>query len=88
MQYFPDGRSLVQCVGGKRFKVLSRGQRDGYNTAKVQFLSDNEPQGQELEGRLKQLCNSCKGRGGWGSLLRPLSHCTVILLISPMNKKI
>ena len=51
VQYFPDGRSLVDCVGGKRFKVLSRGQRDGYSTARVQFLEDNHPEGQELEGK-------------------------------------
>ena len=50
VQYFPDGRSLVDCIGGKRFKVLSRGQRDGYNTARVEFLSDLQPEGQELEG--------------------------------------
>lgn len=41
VQYFPDGRSLVDTVGGRRFKVLSRGVRDGYNTAKVEFLQDN-----------------------------------------------
>ena len=51
VQYFPDGRSLVDCIGGKRFRVLSRGQRDGYQTAKVEFLADNQPEGQELEGK-------------------------------------
>ena len=50
VQYFPDGRSLVDCIGGKRFRVLSRGQRDGYSTARVEFLSDIQPEGQELEG--------------------------------------
>ena len=40
VQYFPDGRSVVDTVGGRRFKVLSRSTRDGYNTAKVEFLRD------------------------------------------------
>ena len=40
VQYFPDGRSVVDTVGGRRFKVLSRSSRDGYNTAKVEFLRD------------------------------------------------
>ncbi|XP_059144291.1 LON peptidase N-terminal domain and RING finger protein 3-like [Physella acuta] len=40
VQYFPDGRSVVDTIGGRRFKVLSRGKRDGYNTAKVEFLFD------------------------------------------------
>ena len=56
MQYFPDGRSLVDCIGGKRFRVLSRGQRDGYSTARVEFLSDVQPEGQELEGVYVCVC--------------------------------
>lgn len=44
VQYFPDGRSLVDSVGGRRFKVLSRSVRDGFNTAKVEFLQDNSVQ--------------------------------------------
>ncbi|XP_076467743.1 LON peptidase N-terminal domain and RING finger protein 3-like [Babylonia areolata] len=41
VHFFPDGRSLVDTVGGRRFKVLSRGKRDGYNTARVEFLTDH-----------------------------------------------
>ncbi|KAI8798730.1 LON peptidase N-terminal domain and RING finger protein 3 [Biomphalaria glabrata] len=48
VQYFPDGRSVVDTVGGRRFKVLSRGKRDGYNTARVEFLSDKPITGEEM----------------------------------------
>ncbi|CAG5117190.1 unnamed protein product [Candidula unifasciata] len=48
VQYFPDGRSVVDTVGGRRFKVLSRGKRDGYNTAKVEFISDKPMDANEL----------------------------------------
>ncbi|XP_064423059.1 LON peptidase N-terminal domain and RING finger protein 1 [Latimeria chalumnae] len=44
----PDGRSLVDTVGGRRFRVLSRGQRDGYNTADVEYLEDEKVEGEEL----------------------------------------
>ena len=43
VQYLPDGRSLVDTVGGRRFSVLSRGSRDGYSTARVAWLQDDEP---------------------------------------------
>ncbi|XP_067900080.1 LON peptidase N-terminal domain and RING finger protein 1 isoform X2 [Heterodontus francisci] len=36
----PDGRSLIDTVGGRRFKVLRRSRRDGYSTADVEYLED------------------------------------------------
>ena len=49
IQYFDDGRSVVDTIGGKRFRVLSRGVKDGYNTAKVEYLQDDSVEGNELE---------------------------------------
>jgi len=48
IQYFPDGRSVVDTMGGRRFKVVERGTKDGYATATVEFLHDVVPEGQEL----------------------------------------
>lgn len=48
VHFFPDGRSLVDTIGGRRFRVLSRGKRDGYNTAKVEFLQDDPISEMEL----------------------------------------
>nr|KAG5687268.1 hypothetical protein BaRGS_010255 [Batillaria attramentaria] len=48
VHFFPDGRSLVDTIGGRRFRVLGRGKRDGYNTAKVEFLSDRSLTAEEL----------------------------------------
>lgn len=42
VEFFADGRSVVDTVGGRRFKVLSRGMLDGYATANVEFLVDDE----------------------------------------------
>lgn len=42
MKFFPDGRSVVDTIGVSRFKVLSHGQRDGYNIAKIEYLEDKK----------------------------------------------
>ena len=49
MSYFPDGRSVVNTIGGRRFRVVSRGMRDGYDTANIEFIIDEletEPEAQ------------------------------------------
>ncbi|GFQ97120.1 LON peptidase N-terminal domain and RING finger protein 3 [Trichonephila clavata] len=40
VQYFPDGRSAVDTIGSKRFRILRKGERDGYSTGAVEFLKD------------------------------------------------
>lgn len=41
VEYTPDGRAIVNTVGSRRFKIVSKSARDGYNTAAVEFLEDN-----------------------------------------------
>ncbi|KAJ0070233.1 hypothetical protein NL108_006134, partial [Boleophthalmus pectinirostris] len=53
VKFFPDGRSVVDTIGVSRFKVLSHGQRDGYNTAKIEYLEDKKVEGEELLELLK-----------------------------------
>uniref|UniRef100_A0A4W4GN37 Lon N-terminal domain-containing protein n=3 Tax=Electrophorus electricus TaxID=8005 RepID=A0A4W4GN37_ELEEL len=53
VKFFPDGRSVVDTIGVARFKVLSHGQRDGYNTAKIEYLQDKKAEGEELGDLLK-----------------------------------
>ncbi|KAM3935496.1 LON peptidase N-terminal domain and RING finger protein 2 [Leptodactylus fuscus] len=52
VKFFPDGRSVVDTIGLRRFKVLSHGQRDGYNTANIEYLEDKKVEGQEYEDLL------------------------------------
>ncbi|XP_062982337.1 LON peptidase N-terminal domain and RING finger protein 2 [Elgaria multicarinata webbii] len=49
VKFFPDGRSVVDTVGVRRFRVLSHGQRDGYNTANIEYLEDKKVEGAEHE---------------------------------------
>ncbi|KAM8848184.1 LON peptidase N-terminal domain and RING finger protein 1 isoform 1-T1 [Synchiropus picturatus] len=41
-ELLPDGRSYVETVGGNRFRVLKRSQRDGYHTADIEYLEDHK----------------------------------------------
>ena len=36
-----DGCSILSTVGARRFRVLSGGEKDGYDTAQVEFLRDS-----------------------------------------------
>uniref|UniRef100_A0A3B4WGA7 LON peptidase N-terminal domain and ring finger 4 n=1 Tax=Seriola lalandi dorsalis TaxID=1841481 RepID=A0A3B4WGA7_SERLL len=49
LELLADGRSYVDTVGGSRFRVLKRGQRDGYHTADIEYLEDLKVDGSELE---------------------------------------
>lgn len=40
VEFFTDGRSVVDTVGGRRFRVLRRDVLDGYCTATVEYLVD------------------------------------------------
>ncbi|XP_015332259.2 LON peptidase N-terminal domain and RING finger protein 3-like [Marmota marmota marmota] len=42
VQFFADGRSVVDSIGKRRFKVLHQGQRDGYNTADIEYIEDQK----------------------------------------------
>lgn len=42
IELLADGRSLVDTIGRRRFRVLSRGHRDGYNTADIEYLEDKK----------------------------------------------
>jgi Lon protease-like protein len=44
-EYLPDGRLILETVGVKRFKVLERSVKDGYDTAKVEWITDTVVEG-------------------------------------------
>ncbi len=49
---FRDGRSVIDTRGRRRFRVLERRIRDGYNVASVEFLKDVPVPKESLEGIL------------------------------------
>lgn len=42
VHFLPDGRSVVDTIGGKRFRVLSRNMKDGYCIADIEYLQDTK----------------------------------------------
>lgn len=47
--YTPDGRSIVDTIGQRRFHVLERGMKDGYYTAKVELIRDHQIEQHEFD---------------------------------------
>ncbi|XP_070692688.1 LON peptidase N-terminal domain and RING finger protein 3-like [Pempheris klunzingeri] len=45
MKFFSDGRSVVDTIGRRRFKVIQHSERDGYNTADIEYLEDVKVEG-------------------------------------------
>jgi len=65
VQYFADGRSVIDTVGGRRFKVLSRDTKDGYDTATVEFFQDECPSENEVEDLKKLHDQVFRTAGKW-----------------------
>lgn len=55
VHFLPDGRSVVDTIGGKRFHVLSRGMRDGYCIANIEYLQDTKVNDEEDLKKLQVL---------------------------------
>ncbi|KAG5851529.1 LON peptidase N-terminal domain and RING finger protein 2 [Anguilla rostrata] len=70
VKFFPDGRSVVDTIGVSRFKVLSHGQRDGYNTAKIEYLEDRKVEGAELVELLRLHDSVYEQASAWFSCLK------------------
>ncbi|XP_069825197.1 LON peptidase N-terminal domain and RING finger protein 1-like isoform X2 [Dendropsophus ebraccatus] len=49
LDYLPDGRSLVETMGRRRFRVLQRGLLDGYHIAEIEYLVDKRLEEEELQ---------------------------------------
>ncbi|XP_030290772.1 LON peptidase N-terminal domain and RING finger protein 1 [Sparus aurata] len=55
VHFLPDGRSVVDTIGGKRFRVLSRGMKDGYSTADIEHLEDTRVEDSDELESLQEL---------------------------------
>uniref|UniRef100_A0A8C5W7P0 LON peptidase N-terminal domain and ring finger 2 n=1 Tax=Leptobrachium leishanense TaxID=445787 RepID=A0A8C5W7P0_9ANUR len=87
VKFFPDGRSVVDTVGLKRFKVLSHGQRDGYHTANIEYLADIKVEGQEYE-ELLVLHNSVYDQAlVWFTSLKDNLKAQILSHFGPMPSK-
>jgi Lon protease-like protein len=58
--YTQDGRSIVDTIGQRRFRVIERGMKDGYDTARVQLIRDDPIEQHEFDGLFSFLENEKK----------------------------
>lgn len=64
-----DGCSILSTVGGRRFRVLSGGEKDGYDTARIEFLRDAVVQEDQLLNLLELHDKvRAKGRRWWDTV--------------------
>jgi Lon protease-like protein len=47
--YTQDGWSIVDTIGQRRFRVIERGMKDGYDTARVQLIRDDPIEQHEFD---------------------------------------
>ncbi|KAG9346982.1 hypothetical protein JZ751_005909, partial [Albula glossodonta] len=55
VHFLPDGRSVVDTIGWKRFQVLNRNMRDGYNIADIEYLEDVKVESAQGLVKLREL---------------------------------
>ncbi|XP_075394263.1 LON peptidase N-terminal domain and RING finger protein 3 isoform X2 [Tenrec ecaudatus] len=87
VQFFADGRSVVDSIGKRRFKVLRQGQRDGYNTADIEYIEDQKVQGEDC-AELMTLHNCVYERASlWFLSLKPALKNRILHHFGPMPEK-
>ncbi|KFP66062.1 LON peptidase N-terminal domain and RING finger protein 1, partial [Cariama cristata] len=84
VHFLPDGRSVVDTVGGKRFRVLRRGMKDGYCTADIEYLEDVKVADEELK-KLRELHNFVYNQAcSWFQNLRNKFRTQILQHFGPM----
>ncbi|XP_061627074.1 LON peptidase N-terminal domain and ring finger 1, like isoform X2 [Phyllopteryx taeniolatus] len=88
VHFLPDGRSVVDTVGGKRFRVLSRGMKDGYSIADIVHLEDARVEdGEELES-LQELHDAVYNQARvWFQNLKVRFHNQILQHFGPMPER-
>ncbi|XP_054238785.1 LON peptidase N-terminal domain and RING finger protein 1 [Indicator indicator] len=85
VHFLPDGRSVVDTVGGKRFRVLQRGMKDGYCTADIEYLEDVKVADEEELKKLRELHNLVYNQAcSWFQNLRNKFRTQILQHFGPM----
>ncbi|XP_025944094.1 LON peptidase N-terminal domain and RING finger protein 1 [Apteryx mantelli] len=85
VHFLPDGRSVVDTVGGKRFRVLRRGMKDGYCTADIEYLEDVKVADEEELKKLRELHNFVYNQAcSWFQNLRNKFRTQILQHFGPM----
>ncbi|XP_075040376.1 LON peptidase N-terminal domain and RING finger protein 3 [Mixophyes fleayi] len=87
VEFFADGRSVVDSIGKRRFKVIQHSQRDGYNTADIEYIEDEKVQGDNY-AELFTLHDSVYDQAyTWFNTLKPALKSRILSHFGPMPAK-
>ncbi|XP_053092309.1 LOW QUALITY PROTEIN: LON peptidase N-terminal domain and ring finger 1, like [Pangasianodon hypophthalmus] len=87
VHFLPDGRSVVDTFGGKRFRVLTRSMRDGYYIANIEYLQDQRVEGKE-ELQLQDLYDQVYNQASvWFHALENRFRNQILQHFGPMPEK-
>ncbi|XP_048884449.1 LON peptidase N-terminal domain and RING finger protein 3-like [Brienomyrus brachyistius] len=87
VDFFADGRSVVDTIGRRRFKVIQHRERDGYNTADIEYLEDRKVEG-EAEAELRKLHDAVYDQAlVWVNSLKPEQKDRIVGHFGPMPEK-
>lgn len=87
VKFFSDGRSVVETIGRRRFRVVQHQERDGYNTGDLEYLEDVKVEG-AAEQELQKLHDSVYELGlVWVNSLRPEQKQRIEGHFGPMPPK-
>ncbi|KAM7419258.1 hypothetical protein PAMA_016393 [Pampus argenteus] len=88
VHFLPDGRSVVDTIGGKRFRVLSRGMKDGYSIADIEHLEDTRAEDSDELERLQQLHDAVYEQARvWFQDLKIRFHNQILQHFGPMPER-
>ncbi|XP_031158621.2 LON peptidase N-terminal domain and ring finger 1, like [Sander lucioperca] len=88
VHFLPDGRSVVDTIGGKRFRVLSRGMKDGYSTADIEHLGDARVEDSDELQRLQELHDAVYEQACvWFQNLKIHFHNQILQHFGPMPER-
>ncbi|XP_066437863.1 LON peptidase N-terminal domain and RING finger protein 3 [Eleutherodactylus coqui] len=87
VEFFSDGRSVVDSIGKRRFKVIRHSQRDGYNTADIEYIEDEKVQ-EEHYAELLALHDSVYDQAYiWFTTLKPALKTRILSHFGSMPAK-
>ncbi|XP_014462635.2 LON peptidase N-terminal domain and RING finger protein 3 isoform X1 [Alligator mississippiensis] len=87
VEFFADGRSVVDSIGKRRFKVIQHSQRDGYNTADIEYIEDQKVQGQEYAELLVLHDSVYEQAHTWFNSLKQALKSRILSHFGPMPAK-
>ncbi|XP_067903224.1 LON peptidase N-terminal domain and RING finger protein 3-like [Heterodontus francisci] len=87
VELFPDGRSVVDTIGRRRFKVLRHNEKDGYSCADIEYIEDEKVEGENY-AELVRLHDLVYDQAYmWFSSLKQILKTRILSHFGPMPKK-